>query len=119
MIYSTLMGTTVSLILATYNYINPCIQAQAVNTGNRLLTPLIPPLMSTSLNVDKFRDTILGMFYGATIGDSLGLLTQNLTPDEAEFHYSRKTMDQTHLYKDEHRCEAKNISTFFVTKIFH
>ena len=81
-------------------------QAQAVNTGNRLLTPLIPPLTATSLNVDRFRDTILGMFYGASIGDSLGLLTQNLTPDEAEFHYNRKTMDQTHLYKDQHRCEA-------------
>ena len=46
------------------------------------------------------------MFYGAAIGDSLGLLTHNLTPDEAEFHYSRKSLDQTHLYRDEHRCDA-------------
>ena len=48
------------------------MQAQAVNTGNRLLTPLIPPTNSTSLKVDKLRDSILGIFYGAVIGDSLG-----------------------------------------------
>ena len=48
------------------------MQAQAVNTGNRLLTPLIPPVKATSMPVDKLRDSILGIFYGAAIGDSLG-----------------------------------------------
>ena len=48
------------------------MQAQAVNTGNRLLTPLIPPVKATSMPVDKRRDSILGIFYGAAIGDSLG-----------------------------------------------
>ena len=48
------------------------MQAQAVNTGNRLLTPLIPPVKATSMSVDKLRDSILGIFYGAAIGDSLG-----------------------------------------------
>ena len=48
------------------------MQAQAVNTGNRLLTPLIPPVKATKLPVDKLRDSILGLFYGAAIGDSLG-----------------------------------------------
>ena len=50
------------------------MQAQAVNTGNRLLTPLIPPVKATSMSVDTLRDSILGLFYGAAIGDSLGIL---------------------------------------------
>ena len=50
------------------------MQAQAVNTGNRLLTPLIPPVKATSMSVDTLRDSILGLFYGAAIGDSLGKL---------------------------------------------
>ena len=81
-------------------------QAQAVQTGNRLLTPLIPPQGATSLQIDKFRDTILGMLYGAAIGDSLGFLTEKLSPDEAEFHYSRRTLDQSHMYRDQFRSEA-------------
>lgn len=82
------------------------MQAQAVNTGNRLLTPLIPPVKATKLPVDKLRDSILGLFYGAAIGDSLGVLTDGMTADEAEFHYCRKLLDQTHLYRDQARSEA-------------
>ena len=83
------------------------MQAQAVNTGNRLLTPLIPPSHATNLNVDKLKDSLVGMFYGAAIGDSLGLLTERMTADEAEFHYSRRHIDQHHLYRDEARSEAR------------
>ena len=100
------------------------MQAQAVNTGNRLLTPLIPPVKATSMSVDTLRDSILGLFYGAAIGDSLGiflpniihnvhlllalgLLTEGMSPDEAEFHYSRRLLDQSHLYRDERRSEAE------------
>ena len=82
------------------------LQSQAVNTGNKLQTPLIPPPRSTLLKVDELKDTVLGIVYGATIGASLGLLTDRMTPDEAEFHYVRKTVDQTHLLRDEWRCEA-------------
>ena len=83
------------------------MQAQAVNTGNRLLTPLIPPTGATKLNVDKLKDSLVGMFYGAAVGDSLGLLTDQMTSDEAEFHYSRRHLDQFHLYRDEVRSEAR------------
>ena len=83
------------------------MQAQAVNTGNRLLTPLIPPAHATTLNVDKLKDSLVGMFYGAALGDSLGLLTDLMTSDEAEFHYSRRHLDQFHLYRDEVRSEAR------------
>ena len=30
-----------------------------------------------------------------------------MSPDEAEFHYSRRLLDQSHLYRDERRCEAE------------
>ena len=83
------------------------MQAQAVNTGNRLLTPLIPPTGATKLKVDKLKDSLVGMFYGAALGDSLGLLTEGMTSDEAEFHYSRRHLDQFHLYRDEVRSEAR------------
>ena len=83
------------------------MQAQAVNTGNRLLPPLIPPSHATNLNVDKLKDSLVGMFYGAALGDSLGLLTEGMTSDQAEFHYSRRHLDQFHLYRDEVRSEAR------------
>ena len=83
------------------------MQAQAVNTGNRLLTPLIPPTHATTLNVDKLKDSLVGMFYGAAVGDSLGLLTDGMTEDEAEFHYSRRHIDQHHLFRDEARSVAR------------
>ena len=92
------------------------MQAKAVNTGNRLLTPLIPPTDATKLNVDKLKDSLVGMFYGAALGDSLGLLTDQMTGDEAEFHYSRRHMDQFHLYRDEVRSEARaSASSFFLS----
>ena len=30
-----------------------------------------------------------------------------MSPDEAEFHYSRRLLDQSHLYRDERRSEAE------------
>ena len=37
-----------------------------------------------------FQDAILGMFYGAAIGDSLGILTEFMRPSEAEFYYDKE-----------------------------
>ena len=62
------------------------MQAQAVNTGNRLLTPLIPPVKATSMSVDTLRDSILGLFYGAAIGDSLGKLSPKIVK-MIQYHY--------------------------------
>jgi hypothetical protein len=36
------------------------------------------------------QDAILGMFYGAAIGDSLGILTEFMKPSEAEFYYDEE-----------------------------
>jgi len=79
------------------------MQAQAVNTGNRLLTPMIPPTSATTLDAERLKDAILGMFYGAVIGDSLGLLTDFMLPSEAEFHYDSEDLSQTSMHLDEHR----------------
>eukprot|EP00092_Neocalanus_flemingeri_P030178 GFUD01032756.1.p1 GENE.GFUD01032756.1~~GFUD01032756.1.p1 ORF type:complete len:578 (+),score=117.79 GFUD01032756.1:138-1871(+) len=79
------------------------MQAQAVNTGNRLLTPMIPPTTATTLDAERLRDAILGMFYGAVIGDSLGLLTDFMSPSEAEFHYNNEDLNQKQMHQDEHR----------------
>jgi len=79
------------------------MQAQAVNTGNRLLTPMIPPTSATTLDAERLKDAILGMFYGAVIGDSLGLLTDFMLPCEADFHYNSEDLTQTSMHEDEHR----------------
>ncbi len=36
------------------------------------------------------QDAILGVFYGAAIGDSLGILTEFMKPSEAEFYYDEE-----------------------------
>jgi len=79
------------------------MQAQAVNTGNRLLTPMIPPTSATTLDAERLRDAVVGMFYGSVIGDSLGLLTDFMSQSEAEFHYNKDDLDQTQMHEDEHR----------------
>lgn len=79
------------------------MQAQAVNTGNRLLTPMIPPSSATTLNAEKLKDAILGMFYGSVIGDSLGLLTDFMTPVESKFHYDAENLTHSDILQDERR----------------
>ena len=79
------------------------MQAQAVQTGNRLLTPLIPPLASSSLDASGLADCVLGMVYGAVLGDTLGQLTVGMTDTEAQFHYSRDTLHLTRGAPDLHR----------------
>lgn len=80
------------------------LQAQAVQTGNRLLTPMIPPVGATTLDVDRLRDAITGMFYGSIVGDSLGVLTQFMTPVEAKFYYSGASLDLASMHVDSVRC---------------
>ena len=63
------------------------LQEAAVQTGSRLLTPLVPPPGGTRLGVERLRDAVAGLYWGAALGDSLGLRTLGMTGDEAEFHY--------------------------------
>ena len=37
--------------------------------------------------MERLRDAVAGLYWGAALGDSLGLRTLGMTGDEAEFHY--------------------------------
>jgi ADP-ribosylglycohydrolase len=80
------------------------IQTQAVNTGNRILTPLIPPPGSTKRDTDALKDGLLGMFYGAAIGDALGVFTESMSPSQAEFYYEKDNFLSNRFHIDEYRC---------------
>eukprot|EP00088_Acartia_fossae_P021303 TRINITY_DN22779_c0_g1_i1.p1 TRINITY_DN22779_c0_g1~~TRINITY_DN22779_c0_g1_i1.p1 ORF type:complete len:358 (-),score=53.46 TRINITY_DN22779_c0_g1_i1:25-1098(-) len=80
------------------------IQTQAVNTGNRILTPLVPPPGSTKLDADSLKDALLGLFYGAAIGDALGVFTETMTPNQAEFYYDKDNFLANRFHVDEYRC---------------
>ena len=56
------------------------------------MLPLPPQLTSptsTLLDSDQLRDSILGLLYGSVLGDTLGLLTLGLAPEECAFHYGQ------------------------------
>jgi len=80
------------------------IQTQAVNTGNRILTPLIPPPGSTKRDADSLKDGLLGMFYGAAIGDALGVFAESMSPSQAEFYYEKDNFLSNRFHVDEYRC---------------
>jgi len=79
------------------------MQAQAVQTGNRLLTPLIPPLGASTLDAEKLSDVLAGMVWGLVLGDTLGQLTTGLEPEEAEFHYCKENLGLVRGVPDEVR----------------
>jgi len=79
------------------------MQAQAVQTGNRLLTPLIPPLGASTLDAERLGDVLAGMVWGLVIGDTLGQLTVGLHPEEAEFHYCKENLGLVRGVPDEKR----------------
>ena len=79
------------------------MQAQAVQTGNRLLTPLIPPLGASNLDAERLGDVLAGMVWGLVIGDTLGQLTVGLDPEEAEFHYCKESLGLVRGVPDEKR----------------
>ncbi|KAG8235566.1 hypothetical protein J437_LFUL013116 [Ladona fulva] len=59
-----------------------------LQTARGLRTPLFPPPGSTNLDALELRDRIAGLLFGAAIGDSIGLATEFLSPDECMFHYT-------------------------------
>jgi hypothetical protein len=93
------------------------IQTQSVNTGNRLLTPLIPPPGSTTLDSESIKDKLLGLFYGSVVGDCLGVFTQSLTPTQAAFNYRREMFLENRLYVDEYRCHFRRGSVTLASEL--
>ncbi|XP_072175709.1 uncharacterized protein [Diadema setosum] len=92
---------------------NPhCAQAQyaqelteTTNTKSRIRTPLRPPPGATSLEADELMDKVVGLLYGAAIGDALGLCTAWLTSDECRFHYDQGTLHPNQRISDKHRLQ--------------
>ncbi|KAL8559164.1 hypothetical protein ACOMHN_048411 [Nucella lapillus] len=78
-------------------------QTQTTNTPSRIKTPLLPPLGSSSFDAFELRDRIVGLIYGAAIGDIVGLSTRWMTPDECLFHYGGDMLDLNDIVRDQHR----------------
>jgi len=93
------------------------MQSQAVNTGNRILTPMIPPPEATTLDSETIKDRLLGMFYGSVIGDTMGVYTQFMSPEQAAFYYQREDFESCALHIDEYRCHFPSRDVTLASKI--
>ncbi|XP_076448469.1 uncharacterized protein LOC143285132 [Babylonia areolata] len=78
-------------------------QTHTTNTPTRIKTPLMPPLGSSSFDALELRDRIVGLIFGAALGDIVGLSTRWMTPDETVFHYGSAMLDFTRIVQDQHR----------------
>lgn len=64
-------------------------QAQGTSRANKRKCPLMPPADATMLNADQLKDMLIGLVYGAAIGDAVGLCTEGLTRSECMFFYDK------------------------------
>ncbi|KAG8191565.1 hypothetical protein JTE90_021170 [Oedothorax gibbosus] len=80
------------------------IQTATMNTASRIRTPLLPPYDAMQLHPEKLKDKIIGILYGAVIGDALGTATEFLSKDECQFHYNEETFTYADIIRDEHRA---------------
>ncbi|KAL7715539.1 ADP-ribosylglycohydrolase [Entamoeba marina] len=54
------------------------------------------------------RDCFVGMFFGQAIGDAVGLATEFLTKDQAEWYYGTERIDYKKMLPDRHRVRWMN-----------
>ncbi|XP_061178913.1 uncharacterized protein LOC133187526 [Saccostrea echinata] len=78
-------------------------QTHTTNTPSRIKTPLLPPLGASSLESDVLKDKVIGLLYGAAIGDALGLATRGMSRDECSFYYDTDDIDYTQILQDRQR----------------
>ncbi|XP_052779943.1 uncharacterized protein LOC128217103 [Mya arenaria] len=85
------------------------IQAQThtANTSSRIKSPLLPPRGASDLEAFMLRDRILGLLFGAAIGDAMGLATCCMTSDECRFHYGGENITYDEILQDELRVRWK------------
>ncbi|KAL3852157.1 hypothetical protein ACJMK2_015835 [Sinanodonta woodiana] len=78
-------------------------QTHTMNTASRIKTPLLPPPGATLLEADELTDRILGLLYGAAIGDAICLATRCMNPDECSFYYSKDKIKYSDIRQDQCR----------------
>ncbi|XP_046575279.1 uncharacterized protein LOC124283294 [Haliotis rubra] len=78
-------------------------QTDTTNTPMRIKTPLLPPYGASELDAFQLRDRIIGVIYGAAIGDAIGVATRWMSPDECDFYYSKDSISYMDIVHDEHR----------------
>ncbi|KAK3101046.1 hypothetical protein FSP39_000557 [Pinctada imbricata] len=78
-------------------------QTHTTNTPSRIKTPLMPPLEASVLDPDVLRDRVVGLLYGAAIGDAIGLATRGMSADECRFHYDEDFITYKDVVQDERR----------------
>ncbi|OWF55877.1 p53-induced protein with a death domain [Mizuhopecten yessoensis] len=78
-------------------------QTHTTNTPSRIKSPLLPPLGASDLDAGILRDKIIGLIYGAAIGDAMGLATRSMSVDEAAFHYNSSNIQYSEIVVDDHR----------------
>ncbi|CAG5123150.1 unnamed protein product [Candidula unifasciata] len=79
-------------------------QTNTAHTTNRVKAPLLPPLDSTTLTPFQLRDRIIGLVYGAAIGDAIGVSCRWMSADECAFHYGcGDDLVYSNIVRDEHR----------------
>lgn len=82
-------------------------QTHTANTSSRIRTPLLPPTGASSLDAFDLRDRILGLLYGAAVGDAVGLATCCMSVDECRFHYNSDIITYSDIVQDELRVRWK------------
>ncbi|RUS89596.1 hypothetical protein EGW08_002614 [Elysia chlorotica] len=79
-------------------------QTHTAHTTNRIKAPLLPPPDASTLTPFQLRDRIIGLIFGAAIGDAIGLACRWMTDDEVAFHYgSDSDLVYGRTVQDEHR----------------
>lgn len=82
-------------------------QTHTANTSSRIKTPLLPPQGASTLDANDLKDKILGLIYGAAIGDAIGLSTCCMSSDECLFHYNKEGINYSDIVQDELRVRWK------------
>ncbi|GFR76881.1 plant intracellular Ras-group-related LRR protein 1 [Elysia marginata] len=79
-------------------------QTHTAHTTNRIKAPLLPPPDATMLTPFQLRDRIIGLIYGAAIGDAIGVACRWMTDDECAFNYGcDNDLVYSKIVQDEHR----------------